>query len=251
MKQLKAFLQALIGKFKLWLARRKIKVSDFEFTRDTEISESMGKLMNIRMVQGATVHGKPDLVLGGDSIFHGFEPIAYREFGGKIFNAAIGGNRTEWIARSPAHILTSGARKLVLHTGGNDLLSGASVDDAIESLIDLHSVIGYAYPTFYVFEILPLGHIADFPEAAKLKVDNLPEVIANVKDVTLNKIPLYNAKLRSLPFVITVPVYSQLQRAPGEAWIKREFGSGDLIHVNDKAYYEVYVPAIRNILENS
>lgn len=247
--RLKMLTRRLWGKFQLWLERRKIKDRFPDIGKKDEIPKNMTKMMNIRLIQGVGSFGISKITIGGDSIMHGFEPIAQREFGNKVCISAIGGNRARWIADSPAHILTAASPILVLHMGGNDLLSGDSVEDVIESIFDLHSIVGYRYPKFYMFEILPLGHIADFPEAKNLKVDNLTEVIANVKDVTLNKIPVFNARLRSIPFVEVIPVYSKLQRAPGEAWISKKYGSGDLIHVNDLCYSEVYVPEIRKILE--
>lgn len=236
-----SYLKKLWADFILWLRRRGIKLSDELFQDQSDIPPSMHNWMRLRAFQGLQRPCQREI--SGDSITHGAEGLIDSEFPNQFYNSAIGGQKLLWIAQNCLFLLTSGANRILFSGGGNDILGGREVDDVIKSLKEIHKQIKHQIPRIGLFEILPLGDKAVWPDALK-RVNNPANVWASIKEAVEIKIPEFNRKIRELDFIDVVPVYSSLNR--GDGWIKTEYGAGDLIHVSEKAYRDVYLPAIKD-----
>lgn len=247
------FFKNLINKLVLWLERLNLTEAFKWVESEGDISDNMERMMLARIVQGIKANGKATVTVAGDSIMHGFEPILKQEFGDKVFVAAIGGNRAKWIAEKPEHILScASSDTLILHIGGNDLLSGETVEDTYNYIVDIINKVKHKFSKIYILEILPLGLLSDFPDARKVYTSNLDDVVNTITAVSTYKIPKINVLLNTVfssgRQVEVLRVYDNLRKSDSSSWINPVYGLGDLIHVNEKAYREVYLPVIRRVV---
>jgi len=156
----------------------------------------------------------------GDSHTEGFELNEFLE-NKDVRNRGVWGDMTETMLPRVKQIALSKPKKVFIMIGVNDVLSGKSPEEISENLKKAISEIKKASPGTKIFveSVLPTGNlIAHSGKPAFLTV------------FALNKLYEVDAKTSGAEYIALFPAFL------GQNGLKREFDSGDGLHLNGLGY---------------
>ncbi|WP_051359853.1 GDSL-type esterase/lipase family protein [Adhaeribacter aquaticus] len=200
------FLLIGFGVYKIWHNRYlTIKSASLQVTRHQYRT-------NIFNALPVTPH---QIIFLGDSHTEWFE-LAEILGNAAIKNRGIGNDRTSDVLTRLNTIIESKPTKLFIQIGINDIITGVPQQKTIANLESIFSTIRKSSPstTMYLQSILPTGPERNYQE----QITQLNQVYKNL------------SKKYSLTFVNLYPSFSN------KNGLKKEFDSGDHIHLNGAGY---------------
>ncbi len=177
--------------------------------------------------------------LTGDSIIHLGE--YYFEMEG-WYVSGIAGEEAWHLKTRLLTVVNTKPDFVVIHIGANDIIAGRSIEQVFEEIKDIVLLLRKLLPPetrIGWLEINPLGDPLDNPLIPDSVARELLSEQANIN----YKNYLLNRAIESWDGVEFIPTRHYLVDQDG--YIRPEYGLGDLKHVNEKAYIEVYIPVIR------